>query len=418
MLSLSQALLAEPRVLLVDELSMGLAPPIVDQIVATLKLLASRGTAVIAVEQSLPVAERLADRAIFLERGSVRFDGTMGDLTKRRDLLRSLFLAPEPEVASQQDKGSRYVLATARRSEMPPGSLVQPSRSPTTAALELEAISKRYGGVAAIRDVSFSIGKGEILGLLGANGAGKTSLLDIASGFMAPDTGRVRLNGEDVTEKSASQRAWRGMGRIFQDARIFPGMTVKEAIAVALERSIEVRDPLLCALAMPAATWSEKAVRIRTEELIEEMGLGAYAQTEVRELSVGTKRIVEIACAMAHGPSVLLADEPSSGIAQAERDALKELLVGFSRRNHASILVVEHDIALLASMADRLICMDLGEKIAEGTPEEVLSDPRVLACYLGASPRNAQAELRLASAQESPLSTSMSRGNPSIRSAI
>jgi ABC-type branched-subunit amino acid transport system ATPase component/ABC-type branched-subunit amino acid transport system permease subunit len=418
MLSLSQALLAEPRVLLVDELSMGLAPPIVDQIVATLKLLASRGTAVIAVEQSLPVAQRLADRAVFLERGSVRFDGAMSDLTKRRDLLRSLFLAPEPELVSQQDDVQRQGRPATRHSEMPPGSLIRSSGSPTTAALELEAISKRYGGVAAIRDVSFSVGKGEILGLLGANGAGKTSLLDIASGFMAPDTGRVSLNGEDVTHNSAAQRAWRGMGRIFQDARIFPGMTVREAISVALERSIEVRDPLLCALAMPAATWSEKAVRIRSEELIEEMGLGNYAQTEVRELSVGTKRIVEIACAMAHGPSVLLADEPSSGIAQAERDALRELLIGFSRKNHASIVVVEHDIALLASMADRLICLDLGEKIAEGTPEQVLSDPRVLACYLGAAPDNAQAELRLASAQESPLSTSMSRGSPSIRSAI
>lgn len=419
MLSLSQALLAEPRVLLVDELSLGLAPQIVEQIVATLKLLASRGTAVIAVEQSLPVAASLANRAIFLERGLVRFDGAMSDLIERRDLLRSLFLAPEAGVDEPNGKNpAAPLLVNTRSTDQEARFTAQENSRSKTAALELEAVSKRYGGVAAIREVSFSVEQGEILGLLGANGAGKTSLLDIASGFMAPDSGRVRLNGEDVTGDSPSQRAWRGMGRIFQDARIFPGMTVMEAISVALERSIEVRDPLLCALSMPAATWSERAVMLRTKELIEEMGLGSYAQKEVRELSVGTKRIVEIACAIAHGPSVLLADEPSSGIAQAERDALGELLVGFARRNHASIVVVEHDIALLASMADRLICMDLGEKIAEGTPQQVLTDPRVLACYLGGSPGKAQAGLRRASAQESPLSTSTSRGSPSIRSAI
>jgi branched-chain amino acid transport system ATP-binding protein len=253
----------------------------------------------------------------------------------------------------------------------------------TPIALETVELSRHFGGVTALDGVSLSVAKGEIVGIIGPNGAGKTTLFDVVSGFTTADSGKVVLAGRDVTHLSAEGRAKVGLGRSFQDARLFPALTVEEAIAVALERWIEVRDPLLAALHVPAVFDSEEKVRARVAELIELLGLGAFRTKFVRELSTGSRRIVDLACILAHRPTVVLLDEPSSGIAQRETEALGPLLVRIRDGLGASLVVIEHDMPLVTAVSDRMIAMDQGAVIAAGAPDAVLHDPAVVESYLG-----------------------------------
>jgi len=252
-------------------------------------------------------------------------------------------------------------------------------------ALEVQELRKRFGGNSAVNGVSFKLHQGEILGLIGSNGAGKTTILDLISGFTPLDSGRVLLDGTDVTDWSPDLRAQARLGRSFQAATLFPSLTVREVIAVALERHIAMRDPFSLAFQAisPAARLSEMAVQARVEELIELMAIGAFRDKFISELSTGSRRMVDIACSLAHDPKVLLLDEPSSGIAQRETEQLGPLLQRIQQELGASLLVIEHDMPLITSIADRMVALELGAVITEGSPEAVLADPRVVASYLG-----------------------------------
>src|SRR5205814_2364138 len=238
-------------------------------------------------------------------------------------------------------------------------------------------------GIRAVDDVDLVVEEGRILGLLGPNGAGKTTLLDCVSGFLPVDAGRVLLQGEEVTEWAPFRRARAGLGRSFQDARLYPSLTVQETITVALERHLESRDLVAAALRLPASYESELAAAARVDELITLMGLGAFREKLVSELSTGSRRIVDLACILAQDPAVLLLDEPSSGIAQKETEALGPLLLRVRERTGCSILVIEHDMPLLSSICDTMVALELGGVIAEGTPQEVLEHPQVIESYLG-----------------------------------
>jgi branched-chain amino acid transport system ATP-binding protein len=323
------------------------------------------GVTVLVVEQSVNVAVSIADRAVFMEKGSVRFTGPTADLTERPDLLRAVFLE------------SRAPARTRPRSKPPEPAAESPRR------FEVANVRRRFGGVVAVDDVSLDVDAGKVLGIIGSNGAGKTTLFDICSGFLPPDEGRVLLDGVDVTDVDASGRAELGMGRVFQSARLFPSLTVPEAIAVALERHVAVRDPFLCLLDTPATTASEAAVRDRVDQLIAEMRLDGYRDAFISELSTGTRRVVELACILGHKPKMLLLDEPSSGIAQRECEALGELLLDIRERTGTTMVVIEHDMPLVSSIADELVCLHLGRVIARGSPQAVLNDEAVLASYLG-----------------------------------
>ena len=363
MLAIAQALFCRPRLLMIDELSLGLSPIEVERLLVVLRRLAAGGTTVVVVEQSLNVATALAGRAVFMERGRVCFVGPPADLVDRTDLARSVFLPARP---------TRLPAAHTGRSDQP-----------RTVALEVTGISKRYGGIAAVREVTLTARRGEILGVIGGNGAGKTSLFDVVSGFQTADAGVVKLMGVDVTRLGPAMRAKAGLGRLFQDARLFPSLTVWETIAVALERHVEVRDPFACALRLGAVVESEERVARRVDELIGHLGLDRYRDVFISELSTGTRRIVELAGALAHDPSVLLLDEPSSGIAQRESEALADLLHQLRHQTGTTFVVIEHDVPFIASLADRLVCMHLGQVISWGPPRDVLADPRVVASYLG-----------------------------------
>jgi branched-chain amino acid transport system ATP-binding protein len=234
-----------------------------------------------------------------------------------------------------------------------------------------------------VDDVSLCVARGEVVGLIGPNGAGKSTLVDIASGFTPGDGGSIRLHGRDVSHLSANGRARRGLGRSFQAGRLFPGLTVETCLAVALDRWGEVTDPVQHALHLPAAYDEERRVARRVDELVELLALEPYREKFVHELSTGTRRVVELACVMALRPTVVLLDEPASGLAQREVEALAPLLVRLRDRLGASLLVVEHDMPLVTAVSDRLVALDLGRVVTEGPPDEVLRHPAVVASYLG-----------------------------------
>jgi ABC-type branched-subunit amino acid transport system ATPase component len=231
--------------------------------------------------------------------------------------------------------------------------------------------------------VSLTAAAGEIVGIIGPNGAGKTTLLDVISGFIPADSGAVLLGDRDLTGLGPDQRARLGLGRSFQDALLFPALTVEETIAVALERWVAVKDPINPALHLPAAFDSEQAVRKRVTELIEMLSLESARTKFVRELSTGMRRVVDLACVVAHSPSVVLLDEPSSGIAQRESEALAPLLLRLREELKATLILIEHDMPLITAVADRLVAMDRGLVIAAGPSAAVLRDPAVISSYLG-----------------------------------
>jgi branched-chain amino acid transport system ATP-binding protein len=249
--------------------------------------------------------------------------------------------------------------------------------------LDCVGLTKRFGGVTAVDGVDLSVATGEIVGLLGHNGAGKTTLFDIVSGFLPPDCGRVVLDGVDVTAAPPHHRAIAGLGRSFQEARLYPSLTVAEAVALSLERHLTNRDPVAAALRLPASTDAEAAAAQRVDELLERLGLEHYRSMLCGELSTGTRRVVELACVLAHDPAVILLDEPSAGLAQRETEALAPLLRSVQQAAGCAMVVIEHDVGLLSSLCDRLVALEAGRVIASGRPEEVLHNEAVVASYLG-----------------------------------
>ncbi len=368
MLTLSQAFIAKPRLLMIDELSLGLAPVVVEQLLDIVRAIRDRGTTIVLVEQSVNVALTVAETAYFMEKGEVRFSGATSELLHRPDILRSVFLEG---AASMNGTGARPKRRAATKREL--GGVV----------LETQDVHRAYGALTAVDDVSLQLHEGEILGIIGPNGAGKTTLFDLISGFVDVNSGAVLLNGEDVTDLSPDARARRGLGRSFQDARLFPALTARETIALSLERHVAVRDPLASVLHLPVALDSEAEIDERVDALIELMGLEAFADKFVSELSTGSRRIVDLACIVAHEPSVILFDEPSSGIAQRETEALGPLLLRIRENTGASLLVIEHDMPLITSISDRLLALDLGAVVVDGKPSAVTKHPAVVASYLG-----------------------------------
>jgi ABC-type branched-subunit amino acid transport system ATPase component/predicted MFS family arabinose efflux permease len=377
MLTLGMAFIGRPKLLMIDELSLGLAPTVIAQLLDIVKAMREQGITIILVEQSVNLALTLADEAYFMEKGEIRFHGPTAELLERPDVLRSVFLEGAASATSAHPAPNGGAATAAPTS--PDG-----ERKTT---LEVSDVSKRFGGVSALNDVSFSVRQAEILGFIGPNGAGKTTLFDVICGFLPADGGSIRLETDrgsyDLTRKSAQARAKLGLGRSFQDGRLFPALTVQETIAVALETHVKSRNPMAAALHLPNVWFSERRVRNRVDELIDVVGLRAFRDKFVHELSTGSRRIVDLACVLAHEPTVLLLDEPSSGIAQREAEALAPLLTRVRDTLGATLLVIEHDLPLLTSIADRMIALDLGEVIAEGTPADVVRHPAVIASYLG-----------------------------------
>jgi branched-chain amino acid transport system ATP-binding protein len=377
MLALAMSFVMRPKVLLIDELSLGLAPVVVGQLLPIVRRMAAEGVTVVLVEQSVNVALTVADRAYFMERGTIRFDGPTAELLERPDLLRSVFLsaahaddAGDPAAGTDDDIGA-LDRAVIDRTEAPVLSVID--------------LSVTFGGIRAVNDATFEVWPREIVGVIGPNGAGKTTVFDLISGFTPLDGGKVLLNGRDITDLNSAGRAALGLGRSFQDARLFPELTVAETLAVAQERFVGSRSIVVAALHLPMAVDSEQHVAVRVDELIELMGLGDYRHKFVRELSTGTRRVVDLACLVAHRPAVILLDEPTSGIAQREVEALAPVIRRLRDEMGASLIIVEHDIPFVSGVSDRLLALEQGQVIATGPPADVLAHPDVIESYLGTS---------------------------------
>ena len=371
-LSLAQAFLARPRLLMIDELSLGLAPAIVGQLLEIVREIHRRGVTIIVVEQSVNVALNLAEKAIFMEKGEVRFFGDTADLLARPDILRAVYV---------KGTGSLGTGAVARSSAG-----ASPGRAGAAAArplLEVRELIKSYGGFNALDGVDIDVADGQVLGIIGPNGSGKTTLFEVISGFQPADRGTISFEGANITRLSPEARADKKILRRFQDARLFPSLTVAENLLVALDQRVEVKSPFLSALQLPQARRSERRTREHADRLIELLDLGAYRDKFARELSTGLRRIVDLACVLAAEPRLLLLDEPSSGIAQAEAEALAPMLRRVRFETGCTIMIIEHDMPLISAVADELVVLQRGHVLTRGLPEDVLNDDRVIEAYLG-----------------------------------
>lgn len=276
-----------------------------------------------------------------------------------------------------EDTGSTPMTSALRTSPSRNGHVIAGGSS--RVLLEAHGLDKSFGGVHAVKDVSLHVREGETVGLIGPNGAGKTTTFELIGGFTKADRGRVMFLDRDVSGLSPDARARLGLIRSFQDAALFPTMTVTESVMLGLER---VR-PTSFMLSLTGWAGGERGKERAARELVSFMGLDRYRDKQIRELSTGTRRITEITCLVALEPTFLLLDEPSSGIAQRETEALGGLLDNLKRDLGLTLLVIEHDMPLIMSISDRIVAMADGEVICEGTPEDVMADALVAEAYLG-----------------------------------
>jgi branched-chain amino acid transport system ATP-binding protein len=242
-----------------------------------------------------------------------------------------------------------------------------------------------FGGVRALDGVSVTVDRGEVVGIVGHNGAGKSTLFDLITGFETADRGKISFLGHDVTRMSPDARARLGMARSYQNVRLVPALTVRENIATALERQLQSRSLVMAAAWSPMTRSAERRVERRVDNLIESLSLGPHAYKFVSELSTGIRRVVDLACVLAANPRLLLLDEPSSGLAQAEIEQLGPTIGRIVKETGCGMVIIEHDLDLIASTADRLVAMNLGTVIAEGVPSQVLEDEAVRESLLGGS---------------------------------
>jgi ABC-type branched-subunit amino acid transport system ATPase component/ABC-type branched-subunit amino acid transport system permease subunit len=253
-------------------------------------------------------------------------------------------------------------------------------------ALEARDVVVRFGGNLAVNRVSLNAKPGEIVGLVGPNGAGKTTLFDVLSGQLKPQAGEVFLFDEEVTYLRPAERAQLGLGRTFQQARIFDDMRLVDAIKVALECDAP-SEVVPSVLGLRPSRRAEKAKDLRAEEIVDLLGLRRYAGFHIAELSTGTRRLAELGCMIAVGARVLLLDEPAAGIAQREIEAFRPVLREVRDFLDATMVIVEHDIPMIMGLVDRLYVLTAGEVLAEGPPSIMRENKEVIAAYLGSDER-------------------------------
>lgn len=247
--------------------------------------------------------------------------------------------------------------------------------------LELKGITQIFGGVTALKDVSFSINQGEITGVIGPNGAGKTTLFNIATGIYSQTSGQVFFEGSDISGLPAERLARLGMVRTFQNIELFGKMTVLENVMVGLH-SRSSSGLFACSFKMPWAIREEQRIRDEAHQWLQFVGIDDLAQIEANNLPFGRGRLLEIARAMACNPRMILMDEPAAGLNSQETLGLAELIRRIRDRG-ITVVLVEHDMELVMDICDRIVVLNLGQKLAEGTPREIQDNPEVIAAYLG-----------------------------------
>src|SRR6058998_4452115 len=250
--------------------------------------------------------------------------------------------------------------------------------------LEISDVSKAFGGVQAVMRVSLEVRRGEILSVIGPNGAGKTTLLNMVSGFYHPDTGRIVLDGADVTAGHPSHIASLGVARTFQNIALFRGMTVLDNLM--LGRHVHMKAGVFSSFVYwGLAQKEEVAHRRRVEDIIDFLKIQDLRRRPTGSLAYGLQKRVELGRALALDPKVLLLDEPMGGCNHEEKEDMARFILDVNEEWGVTVILIEHDMGVVMDISDRVTVLDMGQKIAEGTPDEVRANPRVIKAYLGDS---------------------------------
>jgi branched-chain amino acid transport system ATP-binding protein len=245
--------------------------------------------------------------------------------------------------------------------------------------LEVKGVSKHFGSLRAVDDVTLSVAPGELRAIIGPNGAGKTTFFNLISGFFPPTTGEIVFDGDVITQLPVAARVAKGMARTFQITEIFPELTVRENVRIGVESASGLR----------LALWRSRADATRVESAIDEMltltGLTGQADRLVGEMSHGDQRAAEIATALTLKPRLLLLDEPTAGMGEHETYQIAGLIRRLHRNSNYTIVLIEHDMRVVFNLADRICVLDQGKLLADGTPKEIADNPDVQAAYLGSA---------------------------------
>jgi branched-chain amino acid transport system ATP-binding protein len=255
--------------------------------------------------------------------------------------------------------------------------------APSPPCLSVSGVSVSFGGIRALDKVSLSVGAGEVVGLIGPNGAGKTTLFDVICGVRIPDAGRVLMDGHDVTTTRAMHRARGGLRRTYQAVQVFGWLSVIDNVVAALDWEGGGGGLFADLTALPTRKRREKARRKQAMGALERCGLGGVADEPSSSLPIGLARMLELARATVEPPRVLLLDEPTSGLDATEATRLGQQVREISRTAHCGVLLVEHDMEFVMGVCDRIVVLNLGQVIAQGTPDEVRADETVRVAYLG-----------------------------------
>jgi branched-chain amino acid transport system ATP-binding protein len=251
-----------------------------------------------------------------------------------------------------------------------------------SALLEIKEVSKSFGGVQAVTRVSLDVRQGEIMSVIGPNGAGKTSLLNMISGFYHPNAGRILLEGRDITDLAPNRIAELGVARTFQNIALFRGMTVLDNLM--LGRHVRMRSGVLSSVIYWGLAQKEEVEhRKRVEDVIDFLKIQDLRRRPCGSLAYGLQKRVELGRALAPEPRILLLDEPMGGMNQEEKEDMARFILDVNEEWRTTIILIEHDMGVVMDISDRVAVLDMGQKIAEGTPDEVRANPQVIKAYLG-----------------------------------
>ncbi|MFF0729532.1 ATP-binding cassette domain-containing protein [Streptomyces sp. NPDC004134] len=388
MLAIGRGLMSRPRLLMLDEPTLGLAPLVIERIGRDLEKIAGQGIAVLLVEQNLALV-KTATSGLVLETGRVVASGPAEELA--RDDLAARYLGA---TAGNRPDGTRRVRTAGRT---PPGSRPPaPRPAPAAAAAEApaqkaeslvkaEALTVRFGGVTALRKVDLDVGRGTVHAIIGPNGAGKTTLLNVLSGILAPDEGTVRVGGRVLPHRRPYAAAGLGVARAFQNLALYGDQSVEDNLLLGRHHLMRGGPLAFAAAAVRtrAARAEERAHRRRVRELAGQLGIAALLDQDVGELSYGDRKRVEVARAVCMERPVLLLDEPLAGMNREEKLRVAATIRHCHRELGSTVVLVDHDMHVVMDLAQTVTVLDFGVRIAHGTPEQVSADPAVIAAYLG-----------------------------------